>query len=72
MGNSKRDVGSVYGWPPVLVYRLAELYTGRSRWTIQRAVRAGELRIAGRQKRSPVFRREDLDRWLAGEIEAKS
>lgn len=50
---------------------LACKYTQASRWTLQRAVACGELAAAGRQKRSLVFRREDLDRWMLGSYGAE-
>ncbi|MBP6842557.1 MAG: helix-turn-helix domain-containing protein [Kofleriaceae bacterium] len=56
-------------WPPYLTARRAMAYTGRSRNTINRAVAAGKLSVYGRPggaRGERVFRREDLDRWLAG------
>jgi excisionase family DNA binding protein len=46
--------------------RLACLYTGVSRWTLYRAVDAGELAPCGGRGRLKVFAREDLDRWMLG------
>lgn len=40
--------------------------------TIHRAVRAGDLAAAGYVGRSPRLRREDVDRWLAGQKPAPS
>lgn len=61
-----------HDWPPLLIARLAYAYTGRSRWTVARAVRDGALRIAGRNGRSPVFKRADLDAWLLGDVATNS
>ena len=44
----------------------AVAYTGLSRNTIRRAVASGALAIYGRPVGRPIFRREDIDRWLAG------
>lgn len=44
----------------------AVAYTGLSRNTIRRAVASGALEIYGRPVGRPIFRREDIDRWLAG------
>jgi hypothetical protein len=55
-----------FGWPPLQPLPVAVKYTGRSRWTLRRAVAAGELQVAGKNGRSPVFRRSDLDAWLLG------
>ena len=57
---------ATFGWPPIMRTAIACRYACRSRWTLQRAVQSGELVVAGRQKRSRMFRREDLDRWLLG------
>ena len=61
-----------YGWPDVMLKALACAYTGRSRWTLQRAVASGELVAAGRRGRSITFRKEDLDRWLLGNVDGAS
>jgi hypothetical protein len=63
------DAVSAFGWPPLQPLPVAIKYTGRSRWTIRRAIADGSLKVAGRQGRSPVFAREDLDRWLLGQTE---
>lgn len=55
-----------YGWPPRLVMKLAEAYTGRSRWTLYRAMHAGELRALCRQGKTYVFDRAELDAWMSG------
>jgi excisionase family DNA binding protein len=39
-------------------------YAQVSRATITRAAREGRLPVAGRNGRSLVFRRDDLDRWM--------
>lgn len=57
---------AAFGWPPIMRTAIACRYTVRSRWTLMRAVQAGELKAAGRSKRSLTFRREDLDRWMLG------
>jgi hypothetical protein len=57
---------SPYGWPPLLVMRLATAYTGQSSSTLKRKVAAGQLRVAGRCGRALTFRREDLDEYLLG------
>lgn len=53
-----------FGWPPIQTMSVAIAYSGFSRWTIQRAVATGKLRVAGRRGRSPLFFRDDLDAWL--------
>ena len=53
--------------PRLLHMSAACTYTARSRWTLRRAVRAGELRAAGRNRRSMTFERTELDRWMIGE-----
>ena len=56
-------------WPPILTFRRALAYTGKSRATLNRAVQAGRLLLYGRcggERGERTFRREDLDRWLAG------
>jgi len=55
-----------YGWPPRMIMRVACAYTGRTRWTLTRAARLGELPVAGKNGRSLVFDREALDRWMIG------
>jgi excisionase family DNA binding protein len=63
-----RAPSDAIAWPPLLVTARALAYTGVSRSTLYRAVRRGELAIYGRAggRGARVFRREDLDRWLAG------
>lgn len=39
-------------------------YAQVSRATITRAAREGRLPVAGRNGRSLVFRKDDLDRWM--------
>ena len=56
-----------YGWPPYMLTRLACDYLGCKRWYLARAARDGRLPIAGRNGRSLVFAREDLDRLLLGD-----
>ena len=55
-----------YGWPPRMLMRVACAYTGRSRWALARAAREGTLTPAGRNGRSLVFDRQELDRWMVG------
>lgn len=57
---------AAFGWPPIMRMEIACRYACRSRWTLQRAVEAGVLLVAGKQGRSWTFRKEDLDRWLIG------
>lgn len=53
-------------WPPFLTTRRVRAYTGRGRTTINRAVASGALPVYGRPGGGErVFRREDVDRWLA-------
>lgn len=63
-----RAPADAIAWPPLLVAKRALAYTGVSRSTLYRAVRRGELAVYGRAggRGARVFRREDLDRWLAG------
>jgi hypothetical protein len=49
-----------------MLMRIAIAYTGRSRHTLQRAVRDGVLQAAGRNGRTLVFDRSELDRWMVG------
>lgn len=69
-GVSKRKVVvaaiATFGWPDVMTTALACTYTARSRWTLYRAVAAGELVAAGRRGRTFTFRKTDLDAWLLG------
>ena len=46
----------------------AEL-VGVSVETVRRAIRSGELRVAGRVGRSPRLKRDSIDSWLAAAIE---
>lgn len=55
-----------YGWPPLMALALAVKFTGLTRWTLRRAVIAGELAVAGRRGRSPVFKRCDLEAYMLG------
>lgn len=68
MGNT--DAFVTYGYPPRMVMRLAALYTGRSKWTLRRAVNDGALQVAGRCGRSMVFDRAALDAYLVGTVPA--
>jgi excisionase family DNA binding protein len=53
-------------WPPLLTMRRLLAYSGLGRTTINRAVAAGRLPIYGRPGGGErIFRREDVDRWLA-------
>jgi len=58
---------SPYGWPPLLRTSVAAKYVQRSKWTLFRAVKEGELAAIGRRGKSLVFARDDLDRWMRGE-----
>lgn len=71
MGSSK-TLPSIYGWPPLQRMPIAAAYTGHSTRTLQRAVAKGRLAVAGKQGRSPVFRRADLDAWLLGQTPASA
>jgi predicted DNA-binding transcriptional regulator AlpA len=55
-------------WPELLTSRRAVAYSGRSRTSINRAVLAGLLPVAGRVGAvgERVFRRSDIDAWLLG------
>lgn len=58
-------------WPPLFTIARAVAYTACSRSTINRAIQSGELLHHGRIGKHAhlrVVRREDLDRWLAGDI----
>jgi hypothetical protein len=50
-------------WPPIMRMKIATRYCQFSKWTLARAVRAGDLN-ASRRGRGLVFKREDLDRWM--------
>jgi predicted DNA-binding transcriptional regulator AlpA len=56
-------------WPDLIVARRMPAYTGLSRATINRAVAAGLLPVAGRVggRGERVFRKADVDRWLVGD-----
>jgi excisionase family DNA binding protein len=58
--------GTSFDWPQLLTTPRAALYTGCSKWAILRAVRSGQLTIAGRRGRVFIFRRADLEQWLTG------
>jgi excisionase family DNA binding protein len=58
-------------WPPLLTTRRAVAFTGMSRHTIGRAAARGELPVAGRRGRTYIFRRDDLERWLLGDMDRK-
>jgi excisionase family DNA binding protein len=61
-------------WPPLLTIARAVAYAGCSRSTINRAISGGELPLHGRIGKHGhlrVVRREDLDRWLAGDDRAR-
>jgi excisionase family DNA binding protein len=55
--------------PPLLTIRRAIAYSGVSLQTLNRAIARGELPLHGRAggRRIRLVRRDDLDRWLAGE-----
>src|ERR1051325_5079181 len=55
-------------WPDLLTSRRAVVYSWRSRTSINRAVLAGLLPVAGRVGGvgERVFRRSDIDAWLLG------
>ncbi len=58
-------------WPPLLTIARAVAYSGLSRSTLNRAIGRGDLPLYGRvggQGHTRIVRREDLDRWLAGDI----
>lgn len=58
-------------WPPFLTTRRLMAYTGRARTSINRAVASGALPVYGRpggERGERIFRREDVDRWLAGNV----
>jgi len=71
--NSSRVVdtaATLPSWPPLLTIRRAVAYSGCSRSTLGRAIRRGDLPLYGRAggRGQRMVRREDLDRWLAGEV----
>lgn len=45
---------------------VAERYTNKSKWTLRRAVKAGQLRLAGMRGRAWCFTKADLNAWLLG------
>lgn len=51
---------------PILTMDRAIAYTGKSRSTIERAVKNKTLKRYGRVGKTWTFRRTDLDRWLGG------
>jgi excisionase family DNA binding protein len=58
-------------WPPVLTIARAVAYTGCSRSTLNRAIHEGSLPLYGRIGKHGhlrCVRREDCDRWLAGDV----
>lgn len=62
-------------WPPILVFRRALAYTGKSRATLNRHIAAGTLPLYGRAggpRGERTFLRDDLDRWLRGPDDAST
>lgn len=60
-------------WPPYLTTRRLMAYSGRGRTSINRAVASGALPVYGRpggERGERVFRRDDVDRWLSGNMPA--
>lgn len=60
-------------WPPYLTAKRVVAYSGRSKASINRAVASGALPVYGRpggERGERVFRREDVDRWLSGNMPA--
>src|SRR5882672_9431614 len=60
-------------WPPLLTIARAVAYTGCSRSTLGRAIKRGDLPLYGRAggpRGQRVLRREDLDRWMRGDVGA--
>jgi hypothetical protein len=58
-------------WPPILTFRRALAYSGKSRATLNRAIQRGDLPLLGRcggPRGERTIRREDLDRWLSGDV----
>jgi hypothetical protein len=58
-------------WPPILIFRRALAYTGKSRATLNRAIASGRLRLFGRAggpRGERTILRADLDAWLRGEL----
>lgn len=60
-------------WPPILIFRRALTYTGKSRATLNRAIASGRLRLYGRAggpRGERTILRTDLDTWLRGDLHA--
>lgn len=56
-----------FGWPPLMPMRVATAFCSTSRWTLQRAVNAGELVPVGKRGRSLVFSRTSLEAFMLGD-----
>jgi hypothetical protein len=72
MRESKRRTDELMEvWPPLLTIVRAIAYSGCSRSTLGRAIRRGDLPLHGRAggRGQRIVRREDLDRWMAGELQ---
>lgn len=57
-------------WPPILIFRRALAYTGKSRATLNRAIASGRLPLFGRAggpRGERTILRTDLDTWLRGD-----
>ena len=70
-GQSSDAVIAAHVWPPVLTFRRALAYTGKSRATLNRAIASGRLRLYGRAggpRGERTILRADLDTWLRGEF----
>lgn len=61
-------------WPPILTFRRALAYSGKSRATLNRAIHSGALPLHGRAggpRGERTITREALDRWLSGSVGAQ-
>lgn len=73
MPNNNDPSRTAASWPPYLTTRRLMAYSGRGRTSINRAVASGALPVYGRpggERGERVFRREDVDRWLSGNMPA--
>jgi predicted DNA-binding transcriptional regulator AlpA len=73
MPNNNDPSRTAANWPPYLTARRVIAYTGFTRSSINRAVASGALPVYGRpggERGERVFRREDVDRWLSGNMPA--
>jgi hypothetical protein len=61
---------SDYVWPAVLSFQRAVVYSGKSKATLNRAIKSGALQVYALDmapRGARAIERAALDRWLAGD-----